>query len=83
MKPDADWHPCGLLLVPRRALRFQVYHHRNDERGVAALAFGFRFGWWPCYRGPFVALAVGPVSLDLWWGWPSTGGPRFDGRVKS
>jgi hypothetical protein len=51
-------------------IRFMVYPHKKSPCGKTALSFGLRLGYWPCMGGPFVSLAIGPVSLDLWYGQP-------------
>lgn len=51
-----------------KAIRFMVYRNRRSHEGRPTIAFGLRVGYWPCLKGPFISLAAGKVSLDLWWG---------------
>ena len=32
---------------------------------------GCKVGYWPCLRGPFVQVTVGPFRIDAWYGLPS------------
>lgn len=57
-------------------LRCMIYHNRRSPEGQPTLAFGLRVGYWPCLKGPFIALAAGPVSLDVWYGLPASQGKR-------
>lgn len=48
--------------------RWMVYRNRRSPDGHPVWAFGLRVGYWPCLKGPFIAVAVGTVSLDFWHG---------------
>ena len=51
--------------------RCMIRHNKRSPSGTPVWAFGFRFGYWPCLRAPFICIAAGPVSVDLWFGRPS------------
>ena len=34
-------------------------------------SFGFRFGYWPCLKAPYVQIVFAGYRCDLWWGLPS------------
>lgn len=33
-----------------------------------AIGYGIKVGYWPCYRAPYVLIAVGRRRLTLWYG---------------
>lgn len=55
-----------------RRLRFQlIANDRSADRQRSSLGFGFRFGYWPCLRAPYLQLALGTRRVDIWYGDPS------------
>ena len=58
-----------------RRLRWGVRqsHIRTLPSGdvLQVRAFGLQVGYWPCLRGPFVALAVNRLRYEVWYGLPS------------
>jgi hypothetical protein len=44
---------------------------KASPEGRYALAYGLRFGYWPCLRAPYVQVAVHHWRLEIWFGLPS------------
>lgn len=66
MVPGAKiWRPRYLI---RRRKR------RNDGR--YAWGFGARIGYWPCMRGPNIALDFAIWQIYVWIGWHECMGPK-------
>lgn len=51
-------------------LRWQVRRSRQSKGGRYAQSIGVRLGYWPCLKAPFVALDLGSVRVDIWFGLP-------------
>lgn len=58
-----------------KALRFAVRpgHTKLSKTGetLRVIAFGIRFGYWPCLQGPFIEIAFHTTRIELWYGLPS------------
>lgn len=39
-----------------------------SQNGMQVLGYGFRFGYWPCYKAPFIEVALHKSRYQLWWG---------------
>lgn len=52
--------------------RFRVCCRRlkSAPDGGRQYAVGLRVGYWPCVRGPYAQLALGPWSVSAWFGLP-------------
>ena len=48
-----------------------VHPHLCSPEGIPVWSVGLRFGYWPCLKGPFISIAFGKNSLDIWYGLPS------------
>jgi hypothetical protein len=35
------------------------------------VAFGVRFGYWPCLSAPFAQIVFWHWRAEIWYGWPS------------
>lgn len=44
---------------------------RTAIRDLEHLSFGFRVGYWPCLKGPYVQIVFAGYRLEVWWGLPS------------
>jgi hypothetical protein len=34
-------------------------------------SFGFRFGYWPCLKSPYIQIVIFGYRCDFWYGLPS------------
>lgn len=57
-----------------KAFHFLSRLTSTNYEGKHAFGFGFRFGYWPCLRGPFVQLALGKRIVSIWYGTQWKGG---------
>lgn len=52
------------------------YLHRRSKTAPGtqqhAVAFGLKFGYWPCHGGPFITIEFATHRIDMWYGTPST-----------
>lgn len=58
-------------LAELREFRFRVSVNDRDQRGRTSIGFGFRFGYWPCLKAPYLQIAFACWRFDLWHGLPS------------
>lgn len=54
-----------------RKLHIELAETRRSPDGKLAFELGLKFGYWPCLKAPFVAIALGYRRLDIWHGLPS------------
>lgn len=51
--------------------RMMLRRNRVSLDGTFAVGFGFRFGYWPCLKAPYLQLAFAIWRADFWIGLPS------------
>lgn len=56
---------------PARRPHIELSETRKSPNGKLAFELGVKFGYWPCLKAPFVAIALGFRRLDMWYGLPS------------
>lgn len=54
-----------------RNFHWQIRNFKTAPDGRPMVAFGFRFGYWPCLNAPFVQLALGSWRCEAWYGLPA------------
>jgi hypothetical protein len=40
-----------------------------DGSKLAARSFGVKFGYWPCFRAPFIEIAIDKRRYAAWYGY--------------
>ena len=66
-------------------MRFNFLHRRSKTAPgteAHAWAFGFKFGYWPCHKGPFLTIEFATHRIDMWYGTPSTESPKVKEQPK-
>jgi len=54
-----------------RGWRYGRSETRRRNDGARAFELGFKTGYWPCLRGPFITVVLGYHRHDFWYGLPS------------
>lgn len=44
---------------------------RGMIKDMEYVSFGFRLGYWPCLKAPYVQIVFAGYRCDFWWGLPS------------
>lgn len=62
------------ILAPygkKRGWWCQLRSTKTNKQGDRVFTIGGRFGYWPCLQAPFIQLALGFWTFELWYGLPS------------
>jgi len=52
-------------------LRWMARRNKRSADAESAIGFGFRIGYWPCLRAPYVQVSFLFWHAELWHGYPS------------
>ena len=44
---------------------------RAQIKDLEYVSFGFRLGYWPCLKAPYLQIVFAGWRCDFWWGLPS------------
>lgn len=61
---------CSDIPLPRK-FHFRLGRSKQNGNGSHIISLGFRFGWFPCFKGPFVRFDFLSFQITAWYGWPS------------
>lgn len=51
-----------------KRLRTQVRDLKISPEGKRSFGFGFRFGYWPCVKAPYIQVTALFWRADVWYG---------------
>ena len=55
----------------KRCWRYNLRPTKKNRKGERVLAIGMRVGYWPCLNAPYIQVAWGYYTLEVWHGFPS------------